>query len=44
MDVTPDRIDSIFRALDEQLRAAGARRELVVIGGSALQALGLIRR
>jgi hypothetical protein len=44
MEITPDRIDSIFRALEEQLRAGGTERELVVIGGSALQALGLIRR
>ncbi|MGH9894122.1 MAG: DUF6036 family nucleotidyltransferase, partial [bacterium] len=44
MEITPERIEVIFKALEEQLRAVGAGHELVVIGGSALQALGLIRR
>jgi uncharacterized nucleotidyltransferase DUF6036 len=33
-----------FRALGEQLRALGRRQEIVVIGGSALTALGLVSR
>ncbi len=44
MEITPDRVEVIFNALEEQLRAAETSHELVVIGGSALQALGLIRR
>jgi Nucleotidyltransferase of unknown function (DUF6036) len=36
--------DRLLSALGEQLAAAGQRYELVVIGGSALLALGLIER
>ncbi|MFL5963768.1 MAG: DUF6036 family nucleotidyltransferase [Gaiellaceae bacterium] len=36
--------DQLFAALGEQLEAQGARIELVVIGGSALLAIGLISR
>ena len=36
--------DRLFVALGEQLDAAGARYELVVIGGSSLLALGIIER
>ena len=38
------RADELFHALADQLQALRAGFELVVIGGSALQALGLIRR
>lgn len=38
------RADDLLRALAEQLRALGARYEIVVIGGTALQMLGFIRR
>src|SRR5688572_26127215 len=44
MEITPDRIHEILSALGDQLRASGQRIELVVIGGSALQALGFIQR
>jgi len=44
MEIAPGIADTLFHALEEQLRAAGTERELVVIGGSALQALGLIQR
>jgi hypothetical protein len=36
--------ERLFAALGEQIEAQGARIELVVIGGSALLALGLISR
>ena len=42
--IAPDRADAVLAALGEQLAAAGERFELVVIGGSALVALGLVRR
>lgn len=42
--LTPERIDELLNALGEQLMAVGARVELVVIGGTALVALGLIKR
>jgi hypothetical protein len=38
------RADELLTALSEQLAAAGARYKLVVVGGSALLALGLIDR
>ncbi|MGZ4232018.1 MAG: nucleotidyl transferase AbiEii/AbiGii toxin family protein [Solirubrobacteraceae bacterium] len=38
------RADELLTALAEQLAAAGERYELVVVGGSALLALGLIDR
>jgi Nucleotidyltransferase of unknown function (DUF6036) len=44
MEITPDRIHEVLSALGDQLRASGQRIELVVIGGSALQALGFIQR
>ncbi len=37
-------LDSLLWALEEQVRTRGAYYELVVIGGTALQALGLIHR
>jgi hypothetical protein len=43
-DITSDRADQLLRALGEQLAARGERYELVVIGGSALLALGLVER
>jgi hypothetical protein len=43
-DITPDSTDQILSALGEQLAARGERFELVVIGGSALLALGLVER
>lgn len=42
--IAPDRQAEILSALGELLAAAGQRCELVVIGGSALVALGLVRR
>ena len=43
-DITPDSTDVFLGALGEQLAARGEQFELVVIGGSALLALGLIER
>jgi len=43
-NITPERADELLSALGEQLAAVGERFELVVIGGSALAALGLVRR
>jgi hypothetical protein len=43
-DITPDSTGRILRALGEQLTARDERFELVVIGGSALLALGLVER
>jgi hypothetical protein len=43
-DITPDKADLLLSALGEQLAARGERFELVIIGGSALLALGLIDR
>lgn len=40
----PDDLDKLFRALEEQLRFVDVGFELVVIGGSALEALGLVQR
>ncbi len=39
-----DRADELLGALGEQLSAAGQRFDLVVIGGSALLALGVVER
>ncbi len=36
--------DQLLTALEEQLRAAGHEYDLVVVGGSALLALDLVRR
>ncbi len=43
-DITPESTDIFLGALGEQLAARGERFELVVIGGSALLALGLVER
>jgi hypothetical protein len=43
-DITADSADQILAALGEQLASRGERFELVVIGGSALLALGLVER
>jgi hypothetical protein len=44
MEITDETIDLLFGALAEQLQALGCHLEIVVIGGSALTALGLVRR
>ncbi len=44
MEITAESLDVILAALSEQLRSMRARQEIVVIGGSALTALGLVRR
>jgi len=44
MELTTDNLDSIFSALEQQLALGKAAFEPVVIGGSALQALGFIER
>jgi hypothetical protein len=43
-DITRDRADELLQALGEQLAVRGEHYELVVIGGSALLALGLVER
>jgi hypothetical protein len=43
-DITPENADLLLRALGEQLLVRDERFELVVIGGSALLALGLVER
>jgi hypothetical protein len=44
MEITDETIDLLFGALAEQLQALGCHLEIVVIGGSALTALGLVGR
>jgi hypothetical protein len=44
MEITGETLSVILGALAEQMEALGERLELVVIGGSALTALGLVRR
>jgi hypothetical protein len=44
MDITAERLDAVLSALGEQLRALGAQVGIVVIGGSALLALGFVAR
>lgn len=44
MEITDETIDSLLSALADQLEAFGSHVEIVVIGGSALTALGLVRR
>jgi hypothetical protein len=44
VDITGETIDVLLGALGEQLASLRARLEIVVIGGSALTALGLVRR
>lgn len=43
-DITSKSVDPLLQALGEQLAARDERFELVVVGGSALLALGLIER
>jgi hypothetical protein len=44
VDITGETLEVLLAALGEQLGALGGRVEIVVIGGSALTALGLVRR
>lgn len=44
MEISADRLEELFGALGDQLASSEAPVELVVIGGSALEALGLVRR
>jgi hypothetical protein len=44
MEITDKTIDLLLGALADQLQALGSHVEIVVIGGSALTALGLVRR
>jgi Nucleotidyltransferase of unknown function (DUF6036) len=44
MEITGETLDVIFSALAEQLRSLADQQEIVVIGGSALTALGLVKR
>jgi hypothetical protein len=44
MEITDETIGLLFSALADQLQALGSHFEIVVIGGSALTALGLVRR
>jgi hypothetical protein len=44
MEITDETIDVLLGALADQLQALGSQAEIVVIGGSALTALGLVRR
>ncbi|MGO9083515.1 MAG: DUF6036 family nucleotidyltransferase [Streptosporangiaceae bacterium] len=44
MEITGETLDVILGALAEQLRSLADQQEIVVIGGSALTALGLVRR
>jgi len=44
MDIDAGNLDAILTALGEQLRFMGNPQEIVVIGGSALTALGLVSR
>src|ERR1700759_2061972 len=44
MEITNETIGLLFSALADQLQALGSSMEIVVIGGSALTALGLVRR
>ena len=43
-DITPKSVDRVLAALGEQLWARSERFELIVVGGSALLALGLVER
>ena len=42
--ISPESLDGVLGSLGEQLRTREASFELAVIGGSALQALGLVER
>jgi hypothetical protein len=44
MEITDETIDLLLGALADQLQALGSQVEIVVIGGSALTALGLVKR
>jgi hypothetical protein len=44
MEITDETIDLLLGALADQLQALGSQVEMVVIGGSALTALGLVKR
>jgi hypothetical protein len=44
VDITGESLDALLGALGEQVAAFGGHIEMVVIGGSALTALGLVRR
>ena len=44
MEITDETIDLLLGALADQLQALDSELEIVVIGGSALSALGLVRR
>jgi hypothetical protein len=44
MEITDETIGVLLGALSDQLGALGSRVEIVVIGGSALTALGLVKR
>jgi hypothetical protein len=44
MDITGETLDVLLGALAEQLGALGVPLEIVVIGGSALTALGFVQR
>lgn len=44
MEITGETLDAILAALAEQLMSLGDELEIVVIGGSALTALDLVRR
>jgi hypothetical protein len=44
VDITGETLDVLLGALGEQLEARGVPLEIVVIGGSALTALGFVRR
>jgi hypothetical protein len=44
VDITGETVDVILGALADQLQSLGDQQEIVVIGGSALTALGLIKR
>lgn len=44
MEITGETLDVLLGALGEQLEARGVTLEVVVIGGSALTALGFVRR
>jgi hypothetical protein len=44
MEITDETLDLLLGALADQLQVLGSHVEIVVIGGSALTALGLVRR
>lgn len=44
MEITDETIDLLLGALADQLQVVGSHVEIVVIGGSALTALGFVRR